>query len=300
MKRGLHNPPAALSVAADAANPAGAASGTCARPASRSAARRGLLAVLGAALLVAGPMVPRAAGQDPGAAGAESLDPAPSQVPAAEPDESESMEDLLAQPAPGTEPSSGWDAPPAAAAASPAAPAAPRAGAVPPSAADAAPATLPASTPEPAAAPEDEAAAETPPAGPAVEVLSFGEGSTTTWIVRHGDEWSMHAESVSASAIFEAWHQAGGPAMASKVSMDYPFTLSVHRMTTERLVARIVEGYGYTLHYDAAGRMELVRVYSQRPSFQYKTARLVESLATWKQVETAVPTAAAPADQGSR
>lgn len=270
MKRGLHNLPAA-----------------------RPAIRRGLLAALCAALLGAGPMVPRAAGQDPGAAGAESLDPAPSQVPAAEPDEIESMEDLLAQPAPGTEPSSGWDAPPAAAPAVP--PASP--------AAVAAPAPLPASPalpPEPVAAAEGDAALEAPAAVLPVEVLSFGEGSTTTWIVRHGDEWSMHAESVSASAIFEAWHQAGGPAMASKVSMDYPFTLSVHRMTTERLVARIVEGYGYTLHYDAAGRMELVRVYSQRPSFQYKTARLVESLATWKQVETAVPTAAAPADQGSR
>lgn len=133
------------------------------------------------------------------------------------------------------------------------------------------------------------AAGESAPQAPVVQ--SFGEGSQTLYLVDHGDTWSMHAEELPAEAIFKGWQEAGGPEIVSKVVLDFPFTLSMHRVTTERIVGRILEGYGYTLHYDARGRLERVRVYSPQPARMFKTPRLVESLGSWRQVETPAPAA---------
>jgi hypothetical protein len=125
---------------------------------------------------------------------------------------------------------------------------------------------------------------------PEVEVLTLGNGDQKVQLVDHGDCWSMHAENVMAMNIFAAWREVGGPEVIMKSPLDYPYTLSVHRVPTERLVARILEGYGHTLHYGPDGRLAQVRVYSPEPARLYKTPRLVESLGTWRQVETAKPT----------
>jgi hypothetical protein len=133
--------------------------------------------------------------------------------------------------------------------------------------------------------------------GTAVEaavVQTVGEGDRRIYVVRHGDTWSMHAENVTAENILLSWQEAGGPKVEMKSALDYLFTLSVHRLPTERIVARILEGYGYTLHYDAAGKLVMVRIYSPKPSRYPASQRLVESLGTWMQVETAKPSAAEP------
>lgn len=123
-----------------------------------------------------------------------------------------------------------------------------------------------------------------------VVVETLGGGDAKIHLVDHGDCWSMHAENVLAQDIFRLWHEAGGPAVEMKTPLDFPFTMSVHRMSTERIVDRILEGWGRTLHFDAKGRLELVRTYSPKPARLFKTPRLVESLGTWRQVETAKPT----------
>lgn len=119
-----------------------------------------------------------------------------------------------------------------------------------------------------------------------VVVQSLGGGDAKIQLVDHGDTWSMHAENVMAQDIFRLWHEAGGPEVVMKTPLDYPFTLSVHRQDTERIVERILEGWGRTLHYDAKGRLVLVRSYSPKPARIFKTPRLVESLGTWRQEET--------------
>lgn len=142
----------------------------------------------------------------------------------------------------------------------------------------------------PAVAAEAEGApAADPDVPPPVEVQTLGNGDQKIHLVDHGDSWSLHAESVMAMNIFEAWHEAGGPELVMKTPLDYPYTLSVHRQSTERIVERILEGYGHTLHYGPDGRLVLVRAYSPKPARLFKTPRLVESLGTWRQVEVGNP-----------
>lgn len=133
-------------------------------------------------------------------------------------------------------------------------------------------------------------------AGPGDEVQVVGDGDQRLFLVRHDDSWSMHAENLQAQALFEHWHQVGGPRVEAKNILDYPFTLSVHHLPAERIVERVLEGFGFTLHYDAGGRLDVVRVYSAEATRMYKTPRLTESLSSWRQVEEPASAAsAAPA-----
>ena len=143
------------------------------------------------------------------------------------------------------------------------------------------------------AAMDEPASAEAPHAPQPGEVQTFGPDDQRIYVVDHTGTWSMHAESVAAGVLLRGWHEAGGPLVTSKVILDYPFTLSLHRVTAERILERVLEGYSYTLHYDAKGRLEAVRVYSPEPQRNFKTPRLVESFAAWKLLETSAPAAAA-------
>jgi hypothetical protein len=136
-------------------------------------------------------------------------------------------------------------------------------------------------------------------AGKAPEIQVMGEGDQRVFVVNHGDSWSMHVENVQAQALLEHWHEVGGPKVEAKSILDYPFTLSVHHLAAERIVERILDGYGFTLHYDGKGKLDGVRVYSAEGTRIYKTPRLTESLTSWKQAEvpqdTGAATPAAPA-----
>ncbi|HXC52576.1 MAG TPA: hypothetical protein VN634_16965 [Candidatus Limnocylindrales bacterium] len=147
---------------------------------------------------------------------------------------------------------------------------------------------------EPAAAEAvDAAPADVPkPSGPQVQTL--GPDDQRLYLVDHGGTWSMHAESVVAGSLLHSWHEAGGPLVTSKVILDYPFTLSVHRTSAERILEHILEGWSYTLHYDAKGRLEAVRVYSPEPQRMFKTPRLTESFSAWRLLENGAPAAASP------
>jgi hypothetical protein len=145
-------------------------------------------------------------------------------------------------------------------------------------------------------APPDVAGQEAAPPVPVVQTL--GDGDQKLFVVDHDGAWSMHAENIVTGELFRLWHQGGGPDVVTKTPLDRPYTMSVHRLPSERVVARLLEGYGYTLHYDATGRLERVRVYSPEPSQIYKTPRLVESLARWRELETTTPSSPAqPAPQ---
>jgi hypothetical protein len=133
-----------------------------------------------------------------------------------------------------------------------------------------------------------DAQAQAPPATPRQYIQVHGEGDQTVYVVDHGDTWSMHAENVLADNVFSAWAASGGPRSSSKTPLDHPFTLSVHRLAPERIVERLLDGYGYTLHYDAEGRLATVRVYSAEPTRMYKTPRLTQTRARWSQTETAL------------
>ena len=138
---------------------------------------------------------------------------------------------------------------------------------------------------------------------PADEIQTLGEGDQVIHLARHGELWSIHAETVVAATLFKLWHEAGGPEAVSKIYLDYPFTLSLHDVPAERIVERVLEDYSFTLHYDAAGRLERVRVYSPSPSRVYRAPRLVENLMAWRRAEesrgqASEPAAAAPVQGG--
>lgn len=126
------------------------------------------------------------------------------------------------------------------------------------------------------------------------KVKALGEGTEQLYAVEHPGSWSLHVENVPAAAIFALWHGVGGPTVASKQALDFPFTMSVHQTTVERVVARILDGYNYTLHYEN-GRLAEVRVVGAIPSRSYKTPRLVESRAQWTDSEVTLLTAGEPA-----
>ena len=136
-------------------------------------------------------------------------------------------------------------------------------------------------------------------ATPTSSVQVLGDGDQRIYVVDHGATWSMHVENVPVYSLFDSWHQAGGPVVISKALLDYSFTLSLHRVAPERIVERILEGYGHTLHYDANGRLEQVRVYSPAPTRIFKAPRLVEGLARWREAESPPAPSDAPAPPAS-
>lgn len=142
--------------------------------------------------------------------------------------------------------------------------------------------------PEDSAAPAEEA-------GPEIETI--GEEGMRAHFVEHAGPWSLHAENLPTDYLFRLWHDVGGPEVVSREPIDRAYTISVHRESAERILGRLLDGYSYTLHYDAAGKLEMVRVYSPAPNAgEFKTPRLVESLSAWRDVElapTAGPAAAA-------
>lgn len=117
---------------------------------------------------------------------------------------------------------------------------------------------------------------------PAAEIQSLGNAGATLYLVDHDGAWSMHAENVSVDRLLELWAMAGGPQAASKAPLGRDFTLSVHRMSPERIVERMLDGYNYTLHYDGDGRLARVHIYDSRPGRIYKTPRLVERRSQWE------------------
>jgi hypothetical protein len=127
--------------------------------------------------------------------------------------------------------------------------------------------------------------------GPLIQTL--GEADQKIFLVDHKGTWSMHFENVITANVVLQWKQAGGPDVTMKTPVDRPFTMSVHKLEPEMIVERLFEGYGYTLHYDDAGRLTSVRVYSPRESLAFKTPRLTQSLSDWKKAETESQAAAA-------
>lgn len=140
---------------------------------------------------------------------------------------------------------------------------------------------------------EAEGAAVAGSPGPAGVLQALGEPGQRLYVVDHGARWSMHAENLATDVLLRLWQQVGGPEVISKTLLDRAYTISVHRLEADRIVERLLDGYGYTLHYED-GRLARVRVYSPVPGPVFKTPRLVESLTKWTDEESATPPAATP------
>ena len=135
---------------------------------------------------------------------------------------------------------------------------------------------------------------------PAPVVHTLGDDDQKLFVVDHRGTWSMHAEMLVTDQLLRLWHDVGGPEVTAKSALDRPYTLSVHRLSPERILERLLDGYDYTLHYDGNGHLERVRVYSLDPGSMFKTPRVVESLGRWRELETAVPSsqASSPVEPG--
>jgi len=132
-------------------------------------------------------------------------------------------------------------------------------------------------------------------------VQSVGEGQQKLYVVDHGGTWSMHVEAMLTDDLVGLWKEVGGPQFVAKTVLDRPYNISVHKMPPERIIETLLDGFDYTLHYDAHGRLERVRVYSLDPASAstFKTPRLVQSLGRWREVESAAPSADAAAAPAS-
>jgi hypothetical protein len=204
---------------------------------------------------------------DAGAAPAIAAEPAPAVAPEMAPEPAPAFEPAVAvEPAPSAAPPIGSKTAPAAA---------------PPIAAQRPPTPDAANHGEPAA---DGSTTDADAAGrPAIQ--SIGD-DLKIYVVDHGGKWSMHAENVATNEIVRLWHIAGGPEVTTKFPIDRPYTLSVHEVSTEVILERLFEGFGFTMHYDDTGRLDSVRVYGMRDSVSFKTPRLTETLTRWKEIET--------------
>lgn len=151
---------------------------------------------------------------------------------------------------------------------------------------------VPATVSDVAAVRSDAAVADVA-APPHETVQELGDGDQRLYLVDHHGTWSMHAQNITTATLLNLWRGAGGPEVVTKLGVNRPFTLSVHRLSAERILERLLEGYNYTLHYEASGRLRLVRVYSPESTEAFRVPRLVESLGAWREAETAPPPAPA-------
>lgn len=123
-----------------------------------------------------------------------------------------------------------------------------------------------------------------PEADPAAEILALGDGTEIIYVVRHGERLSIYADKVSAHAVFNALESIGGPTYEFSEELTRPVTLTMHEVTLEQIVRKMLEGHSFTYHY-SDGRLALVRVLPAIPGRNYKAPPAVESRTRWTDIE---------------
>jgi hypothetical protein len=118
-------------------------------------------------------------------------------------------------------------------------------------------------------------------------IRTFGErGGTSFSFVQRGDRISIYAERVAADFILDELRAVGGPTYASLEPLTRPVTLTLHGVSIETMLRRMLEGYNYSLHYEN-GRLAHVRVLHMMPGRGYKVTDAIETLSEWTRIELA-------------
>ena len=119
---------------------------------------------------------------------------------------------------------------------------------------------------------------------PASQILTLGDPPHSIYVVRHAERFSIFAEAVPADKIFEAMEPLGGPRYEYSTDLTRPVTLTMHEVSIEQIVRRMLEGHSFTYHY-ADGRLALVRVLPLITGRTYKTPPALESRGRWTEIE---------------
>lgn len=119
---------------------------------------------------------------------------------------------------------------------------------------------------------------------PASRILSLEQDGHSFYLVRHGDRFSIFAEAVPAHSIFKAMEPLGGPAYEHSDELTRPVTLTMHDVTIERIIRKMLDGHSFTYRY-SDGRLALVSVLPLNTNRMYKTPPAVESRRRWTEIE---------------
>ena len=117
-----------------------------------------------------------------------------------------------------------------------------------------------------------------------LEILSFGSGSSEINVVLDGDKLSLFANQVSADLVLRHLKAVGGPTYSSLEPLTRPINLSLHGVTWEAMLRRMLMGYNCSFHYKGS-RVDHVRILHLTPTRPYKTPRLLQSRAEWTRQE---------------
>jgi len=132
------------------------------------------------------------------------------------------------------------------------------------------------------------------------EILTYGTGTATTYLVDHGDSVSIYAEKVPTDTLIEHMRAVGGPTIESLEPVTRPVTLTMHRARMEEVLRRMLGGYSFTYHYKG-GRIANVIVVGTIEGHQHIAPSALVSRAQWTRVELGEGQAAGQrADEGAR
>lgn len=118
------------------------------------------------------------------------------------------------------------------------------------------------------------------------EILTFGEGTETFYVVDHDDRISIYAEGVQVRTILENLAEIGGPTFSSRDPLSRPVTVTMHRVPLETVLRRILDGFSFSYHYKG-GRLDHVNVLQLVEGRHYKLPPALESRSQWERIELA-------------
>jgi hypothetical protein len=133
---------------------------------------------------------------------------------------------------------------------------------------------------------------------PASRILSLEHDGHSFYLVRHGERVSIFAEAVPVHSIFKAMEPLGGPAYEYSDELTRPVTLTMHDVTMERIIRKMLDGHSFTFRY-SEGRLSLVSVLPMSETRMYKTPPAVESRSRWTEIELDLISSREPAPAGS-
>jgi hypothetical protein len=111
-------------------------------------------------------------------------------------------------------------------------------------------------------------------------MLTFGTAPEQFWLVRHGARLSIWADHMPADKLLTELQSIGGPKFSVKEPLTRPVTLSLHRVTIEDLLRKVLDGYNFALYYER-GHLAHVNVLLMMPGRSYKVASPIESRVSW-------------------
>ena len=128
------------------------------------------------------------------------------------------------------------------------------------------------------------------------DIQVLGEAGQAIYAARHGELWSVFVDNVELVQVFDLLEGAGGPKLVYAAKPERPIRMAVHHMSLERILARMLGGYSYSLHYEDE-RLARVKLLTPKQGYVYKMPRAIETRAKWRDYEMGWDRGAETADE---